>query len=116
MTKISLVSIITLSLLCSIVPNVLAFAVSSQYYDTNPLYMQPGETVETFFTLQNLAGDRNVTIMARITYGEKIITLLDESDIYNVPLGEKKKVNFKITIPSDTKTFIKVYPLCIAKV
>lgn len=95
-----------------LLPNVIAFAVSSQYYDNNPLYMQPGETVDTFFTLQNIAGTENITLKAKIEYGEDILTLLDNTDIYTVPSGGKVKVNFKITAPTDAKKDDK-FPITI---
>lgn len=83
--------------------NVLAFAVSSQYYERNPLYLQSGESAETFFTLQNLASEEDITLQARIIAGEDIIELTDSSDIYVVPAGEKTKVNFIVTAPADAK-------------
>ena len=91
-------------LLCVfLLPTILAFAVSSQYYENNPLYMQPWETTETFFTLQNIAGTKNVTLRAEITYGKEILKLVDNNETYKVPLGEKVKVNFKISTPADAK-------------
>ncbi len=83
--------------------NILAFAVSSQYYEGNPLYLQPGERTETFFTLQNLASEEDITLQARIIAGDDIIELTDSSDIYLVPAGEKTKVNFIVTAPADAK-------------
>ena len=82
---------------------VMAFAVSSQYYDGYPLYMQPGETTNTFFTLQNIAGTKNITVKAEIKDGKDILELTDASNIYKVPIGEKTKVNFKITAPSNSE-------------
>lgn len=83
--------------------NILAFAVSSRYYERNPLYLQPGESTETFFTLQNLASEEDVHLQARIIAGEDVIELTDSSDIYVVPAGEKKRVNFIVTVPADAK-------------
>jgi len=93
-------------------PYLMAFAVSSQYYDNNPLYMKPGESVETFFTLQNVAGETNITVKAEITDGKNIVELSDVSDIYIVPKGEKTRVNFKVMAPSDSKIGDK-FPLTI---
>jgi len=83
--------------------NVLAFAVSSRYYEGNPLYLQPGGSMETFFTLQNLAGTNDINLKAGIIVGEDIVEIIDDSDTYNVPLGEKAKVSLKITAPIDAK-------------
>ena len=82
---------------------ILAFAVSSQYYERNPLYLQPGESIEMFFTLQNLASTEDVRLQATVTEGEDIIELTDSSEIYDVPSGEKTKVNFIVTAPVDAK-------------
>ena|SRR3989338_2284342 len=82
---------------------ILAFAVSSQYYGNNPLYLQPGESTEIFFTLQNLASEEDVSLQATVTEGEDIIELTDSSEIYSVPSGEKTKVNFRVTAPADAK-------------
>lgn len=95
--------IILIGIIFALLPQVIAFAVSSKYYDGYPLYMQPGETTETFFTLQNIAGTQNITLKAKIEEGENIITLLDESDTYNVTIGGKVRVNFRINAPSDSK-------------
>ena len=84
-----IISLGMMGLLGFLLPLLAAFAVSSQYYDANPLYMQPGETVETFFTLQNLAGDKEVTLRADITDGKNILTLTDAAEVYIVPAGEK---------------------------
>ncbi len=86
--------------------NIFAFAVSSQYYGGNPgnpLYLQPGESKEVFFTLQNLASEEDLRLQARISDGEDIFELTDPSEIYDVPSGEKTKVNFIVTAPADAK-------------
>ena len=83
--------------------SVFAFAVSSQYYEGNPMYLQPGESTEMFFTLQNLASEEDVRLQAEITDGANIIELTDASDIYDVRVGEKVKVNFMVTAPADAK-------------
>ena len=83
--------------------NINAFAVSSQYYEGNPLYLQPGESTETFFTLQNLASTEDVLLQARITEGNTVTELTDSSNIYSVPAGEKTKVNFIVTAPANAK-------------
>ena len=85
--------------------SVFAFAVSSQYYADNPLYIKPGDSVDTFFTLQNHAGINDVTVQAQITKGADITVITDSNpdNIYLIPLGGKTKVNFRITIPADAK-------------
>ena len=91
--------VITLVLLAS---SVLAFAVSSRYYDGNPLYMQAGQTVEGKFLLQNHAGTEDVSVEADISQGADLIELIGPNN-YLVPKGGKVEVNYKITAPSDAK-------------
>ena len=90
----------TLILLSS---SILAFAVSSQYYEGNPLYLQPGEIREVKIMLQNHAGTEDVNVKAEIIEGQNIIQLNEPNDIFLVPKGEKIDVYFKINIPQDAK-------------
>jgi len=98
--------LITMSLIL-LSNSILAFAVSSQYYGNNPLYLQPGESVEMFFTLQNLASTEDVRLQATVTEGEDIIELTDSSEIYDVPSGEKTKVNFYMCMAEITLDFVQ---------
>ena len=81
---------------------VLAFAVSSRYYEGNPLYMQAGQTVEGKFLLQNHAGTEDVSVTADISQGADLIELIGSNN-YLVPKGGKIEVNYKITAPSNAK-------------
>lgn len=82
---------------------VFAFAISSAYYQDNPLYMKAGETQDIFLTLQNLAGEDDVSVRAEITGGTEYVKLIDASDIYLVPVGEKTKVNLRVSAPISAK-------------
>jgi hypothetical protein len=94
-----LVFLLVLTLL--MVSFVKAYAVSSAYYEENPMRISPGDTLEFKMLLQNLASDEDVTVQARITSGAEVISLVDSSDIYLIPGGDKKEVNLRATVPSD---------------
>ena len=80
-----------------------AFAVSSAYWKENPLRIYPGETREIVVTLQNLASPNQVNLKAEISGGSEVLILIDSSDIYSVPGGEKRTVNLRVAIPSNTQ-------------
>ena len=83
--------------------SVLAFAVSTKYYGDNPLYLQPGQTIDAKFVLQNHAGTEDVTVQAGITEGAEIIKLTGSSDIYLIPRGGRIDVNYQVTAPSGAR-------------
>ena len=79
-----------------------AFAVSSRYWEENPLLANPGETVEFFVVLQNIAGEGgDVEVEGLFSKGGDITKFTSESNIYSVPFGEKVNVNMSVTIPED---------------
>ncbi|MFA5952962.1 MAG: hypothetical protein WC812_00015 [Candidatus Pacearchaeota archaeon] len=78
-----------------------AFAVSSKYWEENPLTISPGETIETYLVLQNLAGESDLTVEATITEGNEFASLIGDSNIFIVPLGQKIEVPFSVSIPED---------------
>ena len=77
-----------------------AFAVSSEFWEQNPLNMYPGETKEVPVILQNLAGTEDASAKGLILEGSEIAEFLDDSDLM-IPLGQKKTVIVKITIPEE---------------
>ncbi|MFA4952885.1 MAG: hypothetical protein WC584_01540 [Candidatus Pacearchaeota archaeon] len=83
--------------------SVFAFAVSSAYWQDNPLKIMPGETKEIKIVLQNMAGTENITLKGKISEGDDIAKIIDSNDIYEIPLGTKKEINIKVTIPEDYK-------------
>ena len=83
--------------------SVFAFAISSAYYADNPLYLKAGETQDIFLTLQNLAGSEDVSVRAEITGGAEYSQLIDLSNVYLVPVGEKTKVNLRVSAPTSAK-------------
>ena len=85
--------------------NVYAFGVTSFYWDKKPLYLNPGESREIqAFGLQNMVGEKDMTISVEQVSGLEIAKIIDKSLNYEVPFGSKDVyINMKITIPSDAK-------------
>lgn len=78
------------------------FAVSSRYWEDNPLIASPGESVEFFVVLQNIAGEGgDMTVEGSITEGSDIATFKDSSPIYSVPFGQKVNVYLEAEIPRE---------------
>jgi len=84
--------------------NVFGFAVTSYYWDKKPLYLNPGESIEIqAFGLQNMVGNKDITLKVSQDSGFEIAEIIDESLEYKVPFGRKDVyVNMKVTIPPDT--------------
>jgi hypothetical protein len=79
-----------------------AFGVTTHYWDEKPLIMQPGQTEDTDVVLQNMVDNKDVRLIAEITNGSEIATLIDPSLEYLVPFGRKDiKVNIRVTIPEN---------------
>jgi hypothetical protein len=83
--------------------NSLAFAVSSKYYENYPMYVPAGETQDVQLILQNLASSEDVMVRADIVSGGEIIKIVDLSNEYLIPAGEKTTVNMQVTIPAGVK-------------
>jgi len=83
-----------------IIGNVLAFAVSSKYWEDNPLIINPGETKHAFIVLQNLAGTEDVSATVGILQGSEIAVLDEPGKVYEIPLGQRVEVPFTVTIPT----------------
>ncbi|MCX6751024.1 MAG: hypothetical protein NTZ83_06200 [Candidatus Pacearchaeota archaeon] len=83
--------------------NVLAFAVSSMYWEENPITINPGETKQAYIVLQNMAGTETVNARVGISQGSEIAIMNNPDMIYEIPVGQKTQVNFTITVPADTE-------------
>ncbi len=75
--------------------------ISSDYYSGHPLVMAPGETKDIIFgELQNVRGERNITVKVELLKGGEIAKLTDENLEYFVPLGEKHvAINMEVSVP-----------------
>ena len=85
-----------------LVPLASAFGITAPYWETKPLVMLPGESIDLALILQNMDGTEDVVLKAELVSGGNIATLTDEELEYLVPLGRKDiNVNLKVTIPED---------------
>lgn len=93
----------------ALLPFAAAFGVTSSYWDTNPLQLHPGEERTIDLELQNMVGGTDIKVLAKVTEGAEIATLLGETDTFLVPFGRKDivaKVLFKVpadALPGETK-------------
>ena len=77
-------------------------AVSSMYWEGKPILASPGETVDFFVVLQNIAGEGgDVEFEGLFIEGGDIAEFTSALDTYPVPFGEKMNVNMSVTVPED---------------
>ena len=92
-------------------PFTTAFGVTSAYWNTNPLQLHPGEERIIDLELQNMAGGDDVEVLAKVTEGTDIASLLGETNRFLVPFGRKDviaKVLVKLpadAVPGETRNF-----------
>ena len=84
--------------------NVLAFAVSTSYYEGRPLVLQPGESRDIALTMQNMAGaTEDLKVNAEITSGKEIVSIIDKDNNYLVPAGRDNiNTNLRVTMPRNS--------------
>lgn len=81
-----------------------ATGVSTPYWNTNPLKLQPGESTIISLGLQNMVGTEDVTLRASITKGSEIAKIIDEIKDYVLPSGsEDVTVNIEVKIPENAE-------------
>ena len=81
-----------------------AAGVSTPYWSTNPLKLQPGESTILTLGLQNMVGSEDVTLRASIIKGSDIATIVDEDLDYFVPIGsDNVTVNIEVKIPANAE-------------
>jgi LPXTG-motif cell wall-anchored protein len=102
-TKKIYLSMVLLVVGVFVMGNVLAFAVSSKYWEENPLSINPGETQEAYIVLQNMAGTETVNARVGILEGSEIATLNEPERIYEIPVGERVDVYFTINVPEESE-------------
>lgn len=90
-----------------------AFGIGSAYHKDHPLELSPGQTTDITFNLQNMAGSESISAKATIEKGSEIMSLVEASDIYVVPIGGSIDVTARVTIPSSAKAG-DVYPVAIS--
>ena len=83
-----------------LIPGTYAAGITSPYWDTKPLTMKPGETVDVELTLQNMVGGDDLTFVGSITQGADIVSITDTIQEYKVPFGEKNvPVHLRVSLP-----------------
>jgi hypothetical protein len=76
------------------------FGVASRYSENDPMVISPGETVDTYFKIQNTIRETaDVTIRATITKGSEIASITS-GETYTLSADEQKIVNVKVTAPT----------------
>lgn len=91
--------IFTLILLTSLTS---AAGVATSYWDENPLKLAPGESDTITLYLQNMVGNKDITLRAEFTSGNEIAILTNGPE-YAVPLGKDDiPVNIKIEVPGNS--------------
>ena len=100
--KLKKIFAVTLILILSI-NLALAFGVTAPYWDDHPLEISAGQSTVVQLELQNMVGDKDLTVQGSIVQGENIAQITDKDTKYSVPFGSKIKVNTKISIPKDAQ-------------
>ncbi len=66
----------------------------------DPVKVKPGESIELQFSLQNMVGDADYNVASQISAEEGIeLALLDNKNVYEVPLGSEVPIRFKVSVP-----------------
>ena len=107
MEKSKVAKILLFLVLTLFVDSVFAFAVSSAYYENNPLYLQVGKSMDGKFILQNNAGSEDVNVKVEIIDGKNIIQL--EGSTFVIPKGGRVDVPYKVVVPSGAKPADKFF-------
>lgn len=100
--KSLLVSVAAFGMFLLLINFASAFAVGSRYWEENPILANPGETVDFFVVLQNIAGEGgDVNVEGALTEGGDIAKFTGDSQTYFVAFGAKENVDLSVTIPAN---------------
>jgi len=89
------------TLLVMLVSTVSAFAVSSMYWEENPMEVYPSQTTEGILVLQNLGGESDLVVEGIITEGEEFVNFVGGEKTFVVPKGEKLNIFYIVNIPEE---------------
>lgn len=104
MTKRFYVSILFVLFFCFSLQVVNAFGVTAPYWKENPLTLQPGESREINFLLQNMVDENDVTTMVKIEQGQEYVRFKEQKTEYVVPSKTKDiPVSIIVTVPTTAK-------------
>ena len=96
--------VLILTLVVLSISFIYAAGVSTPYWSTNPLKLQPGESTIISLGLQNMVGTDNITLRASIAKGSDIATIVDKNLDYFVPIGtDDVTVNIEVKIPENAE-------------
>ncbi|MBU0894753.1 MAG: hypothetical protein KKF48_00630 [Nanoarchaeota archaeon] len=98
--------------------SVIAFGVSSPYWDKNPLEMYPGQVKEIEFTLVNKPNAETANAVVELKQGEQIAEISSGKNYVVAPGSKDTKVILKISVPEtaqighvfDVKFTVKAAP------
>jgi hypothetical protein len=80
---------------------VLGFGVASEYSADNPLEVYPGQSVDTFFSVQNVLDDAvDTRVEGSVIQGAEIARLLGSLD-FDLDAGQEVIVNIRIEVSED---------------
>jgi hypothetical protein len=80
---------------------VTAFGVTAPYWKENPLIMNPGDTREITFTLQNMVGEEDMRVSVEVLERQEYVQLLGPTE-YEVPAKTKDvPVKVQIAVPQE---------------
>ena len=95
---------VTVGILLIMLPSVYSLGVTTPYWDTKPLNMVPGQSIEVELLLQNMVGGEDITLVGSVTQGADIATITDAHKEYKVPFGEKNvPVRVRVTLPASAR-------------
>ncbi|NCO11082.1 hypothetical protein CO038_03785 [Candidatus Pacearchaeota archaeon CG_4_9_14_0_2_um_filter_39_13] len=75
------------------------FGVTSEYYSERPLEIRAGESIDTFFVIQDNGGS-DLTIEAILLEGSEVASLSE--NIYEVSTSATGQVNVRVSVPQGT--------------
>ena len=94
--------IIFLIVIIALSPLVNAFGATAPYWKEKPLILAQGETKTFPIMLQNMVGEKDITLKAELISGKEIAALEDPDKSYLVSFGKKDvPINLKIQIPEN---------------
>ncbi len=99
--KLAFIGIFLLAVIL-ISASVSAFGVSSPYWEGNPLQMSKGETKTVYLNLQNMVGDEDVTVKAKVIEGSEIVSIKEDTFVIKAKTSDTL-VPVKITLPNDAE-------------
>jgi LPXTG-motif cell wall-anchored protein len=93
---------ILLFLTLLVMNSVYALAVSSPYWNDNPLTISPGESKDFQLVLKNNAGAEEVTVTAEISQGADIAVITDAVKTYTAPAGGDAVINLRVSVSPES--------------